>query len=290
MIKYQQRQQLTKLLNYSGDKGIPVRKSIVSLLDEVGIYPFRGKYLLTEQEKKLLKKYIYDFHGEDLDKSVSYEQQNRFDLAKQIPDEKRGGFSVFGSLLNFSGNTNLPFKDGSSAIITPNYVVSCKLEDIELSKITSLIVVENGTNIIRSRELIEILPEKLKSSLILFKGYKDNAAQVNNLLESLSNDCGIYYFFDYDPSGLFMMINLGLRKKSYLLVPERLSPEVISLNKHSYFSRQNSHMQSIYARRNELSFGLRQRIEEMQQKEYAITQENIVAHGLKLEVLALLDE
>jgi len=290
MIKYQQRQQLIKLLNYSGDKGIPVRKSIVSLLDEVGIYPIRGKYLLTEQGKKLLKKYIYDFHGEDLDKTVSYEQQNRFDLAKQIPDEKRGGFSVFGSLLNFSGNTNLPFKDGSSAIITPNYVVSCKLEDIELSKITSLIVVENGTNIIRSRELIEILPEKLMSSLILFKGYKDNAAQVNTLLESLSNDCGIYYFFDYDPSGLFMMINLGLRKKSYLLVPERLSPEVISLNKHSYFSRQNSHMQSIYARRNELSLGLRQRIEEMQQKEYAITQENIVAHGLKLEVLALLDE
>lgn len=290
MITYQQRQQLIKLLNYSGDKGISLGKSIESLLEEVGIYPIRGKYFPTEKEKIILKKYIRDFHGEDLDKNVSYEQQNRFELAKQIPDEKRRRFSVFGSLLNFSGNTNLPFKDGSSAIITPNYVVSCKLEDIELSKITSLIVVENGTNIIRSRELIEILPDKLKGSLILFKGYKDNAAHVNELLERLRDDCGIYYFFDYDPSGLFMMINLGLRKKSYLLVPERLSPEVISLNKHSYFSRQNTHMQSIYARRNELSYGLRQRIEEMNQKEYAITQENIVAHGLKLEVLALTDE
>ena len=32
----------------------------------------------------------------------------------------------------------------------------------------------------------------------------------------------------------------------------------------------------------ELSYGLRQRIEEKNQKEYAITQENIVAHCLKL--------
>ena len=41
-------------------------------------------------------------------------------------------------------------------------------------------------------------------------------------------------------------------------------------------------MLSIYARSNELSYGLRQRIEEKNQKEYAITQENIVAHCLKL--------
>ena len=291
MISAIQRKQLIKLISYTGNKRIPVGKSIMAILDNLGITTVKVRdkdtVLLTTIEKITLKKYIKDVHGEDLEKNTVEDAQKRFDLAKEIPDEKRGRYSVFGSLLNFSGNTSITFKDKSSIVLNPYAIVSCELCNLDTDSITSLVVVENGTNIIKVRELIELLPDPLKDSLILYRGHGDNASWVHSLIEKLNDSCRLYFFFDYDPAGLSMMINEGQKRPSALLLPEALSSDVIRLNKRECFEEQYSHMQSLYEKRNEFNHRLKAHIELMKDKEYAITQENLVAHRIKLEIVPI---
>lgn len=291
MINAIQRKQLIKLISYTGNKRIPVGKSVMEILDNLGISTVKVRdkdtVLLTTMQKLSLKKYIKDVHGEDLEKNTVEDSLKRFDLAKEIPDEKRGHSSVFGSLLNFSGNTTITFKDKSSIAINPNAIVSCEIDNLDTESISSLVVVENGTNIIKVRELIELLPESLKNSLILYKGHGDNAAQVHSLIEKLTDSCKIYFFFDYDPAGLSMMISEGLKRYSSLLLPEELSSDVIRLNKKECFEQQYSYMQSLYEKRNEFSLKIKHHIELMNDREYAITQENMVAHKVRLEIVPL---
>ena len=46
-------------------------------------------------------------------------------------------------------------------------------------------------------------------------------------------------------------------------------------------------MQSLYEKRNEFSLKIKHHIELMNDREYAITQENMVAHKVRLEIVPL---
>lgn len=285
MLNAIQRQLLKKLISYSGTKKIAVRKSILPILEEIGFNVSRGEILLSTEEKLQLIKFVKKKYGENLERNAAETAKDRFELAKEIQDEKRGRKSVFGDLLNFAGNTDLVFKDNTSICLNVNAVVSCELELIDINSISSLVVVENGTNIIRSKELFEILPKSLKSTLILYKGHGDNIKQFHSLIEKLNSECSLYYFFDYDPAGFFMMINEASKRESYLLLPPTLTDEVIRLNKHDCFIDQQKYMQCLYQRLQEFSSELKIHIEYMKKNELAITQENIVSHGLKLDMV-----
>ena len=84
-----------------------------------------------------------------------------------------------------------------------------------------------------------------------------------------------------------MMIREGLKRSSSLLLPEELSSDVIRLNKKECFEEQYSYMQSLYEKRNEFSLKIKHHIELMNDREYAITQENMVANKVRLEIVPL---
>ncbi len=287
MITAIQRGQLLKLINYRGNQWQKVGKSVYSIMEDLGFSMLGGKLLLSEEQKQLIVKYVREHHGEDLEKSYAPYDKSRMALSEVTPDEKRGGYSVFSSMLNFSGNTSLWFTDGSSIKVCPNAVVSCELKILDTSKITSLVVVENGDTIIHAKALITLLPERFKDSLVVFRGYGENVRHVQELVMKLNDECQIAYFFDYDPSGLKMMVAEAKKRKSSLLMPKTLTAEVIRLNKKDKFGPQSNDMKSIYENRDTFSTELRAHIEIIHDREYAITQGNLVAHGIRLEEIML---
>ena len=88
MINAIQRKQLIKLISYTGNKRIPVGRSVMEILDNLGISTVKVRdkdtVLLTTMQKLSLKKYIKDVHGEDLEKNTVEDALKRFDLAKEI--------------------------------------------------------------------------------------------------------------------------------------------------------------------------------------------------------------
>ena len=289
MITGTQRAMLLKLINAKEYEKIKVGKSVKDMMSDLGLNIIGDKICLSTREKQKIIRYIREHHGEDLEKKPQTTDRSRLSRSTLAPNEKRGGYAVFGSMLNFSGNTCLWFKDGTSVGLNTNAILSCDLNTIDISKISSLSVVENGDTIIHAKILPEILPLSYKNSLIVFRGYGENIVLVHNLVKMLSEDCTLGYFFDYDPSGLKMMIAEGKKRDSALLLPKTLPKEVIKLNKKETFNIQYNDLQPLYAQRQNFSQRLREHIENIKDNEYAITQENLVAHRVLLEEVFLTD-
>lgn len=201
MLKRRQLQAIQRLLQSNAQK---VKASLVwKEINEVeGIGEVSGEYIcFTHSELGTLRKLIENIEGVDL-----REQQlegTRTEVAGFAKNEKLSNEAPFASclLLATRSSDGVPLKPGSCECPSKGFL-GVSLEDIDLSEVKQLVLIENG-QAFRDWHLYQF-PEILSNALFVYRGHGSNAQLVKQLFQSLSDDSLKVGFFDFDPAGIDM--------------------------------------------------------------------------------------
>ncbi|MBQ9274985.1 MAG: hypothetical protein IJ228_09235 [Succinivibrio sp.] len=283
MLSLKQEQALRALLGADPTRKRRLAPVLRPLLEEAGLESEAHSVLPAPAFKQALYDYVKHEYGVDLHEEALSGSADRLQRAKSHPDEKRGVRPVFSELLTMAGRAPVPLGGAQSALIAEGTVLSTTKERLDLSRIRRVIVVENGILFTAWQELSGCLPAPWQNSLLIFRGYGGNVSVVRELLAALPPECEVALYFDCDPAGLCMMLEYCSLHKAMLLLPLRseLGFEVLAKNKKEAFSAQYPQFKSLLLRR-DLSPALLQFLEYMHSEGLALTQENLLAHKVRL--------
>ncbi|MCF9047272.1 DUF7281 domain-containing protein [Acinetobacter nectaris] len=148
-------------------------------------------------------------------------KQNRVALIDYYKDEKIGGFNVFADQLVFASiSAELPLKTGAVNIGFQGLLATTTLDQVDISAIKRLMIVENGAMINRLFDWQDNLSCDWKNSLFLYRGHGHNINIVLNLLENLPETSSIAFYGDLDPYGIHIATHLNRIKPLGIVVPK----------------------------------------------------------------------
>lgn len=283
----------------------------------VNIGEVKGKrIILTQKDRIQLEKY-FDHHLGQPIRHLSLDTADRLIAAKQSNEEKFARGSVFESLLNIARHQKpLPIIEQLAMFTPPGMVISTPLHHLDFEAITQIIVTENGQLLTHWSELIPCLPLHLQHALILYRGHGSNQNLLKTVLEQTPSHCEIVLFYDFDPAGLAMALELTRQhlneatRNVSLLLPASLiendlgtpvtplSPinlifeSLISLSKPEIFHAQHTQLSWLENQFADMDKTdpvnkLAGMIGFMRQHQIAITQEHMVAHNMPLGIMSL---
>ena len=175
---------------------------------------------LSESDLDVLR-VLYGKHVKT-EPEVTYDSNaDRISLADHRIDEKSGNASVFGEQLWFAAiNAQLPLKSGEMHIAHPGVTTAVSLEHLAVEKIRKLIIIENGTMLVRISDWYQQVPLEWQDSLFLYRGHGKNCRSVNQLLEVLPEECPVAVYTDFDLYGLNIANNFNLIRPVSVMVPQ----------------------------------------------------------------------
>lgn len=214
------------------------------ICDEVNIGQLNGKKIhFTFDDLALLESYGDKLYGSSII-AINLDAKNRMESSEHTPEDKWSQRGVFEALLPMARSQRLPLpvKDDSTYITPPGVVVSLQPDMIDIAKIESLLVVENGTLMTHWYELIPLLPKKFQSSLIIYRGHGQNQNMLVDLIGNLADDIPVGVFYDFDGAGFDMALNLAEIRAITILYPSHWheihklpNEQLKKLNKHDSF-------------------------------------------------------
>jgi len=234
------------------------RKSIVNdsklwreICDEVNVGHLNGKKInFTFDDLSLLESYGDNLYGSPII-DINLDAKDRMESSEGTSNDKWSQRGVFEALLPMARGKRLPLpvRDDSSIITPSGVVVSLTPDKIDLAKIESLLIIENGTLMTHWNELIPLLPKEYQSSLIVYRGHGQNQNMLVELISNLSDDIPIGIFYDFDGAGYDMALNLAEIRNISILHPgkwneiHKLPNEVFKkLNKQDSFLDQTEQL------------------------------------------------
>ncbi len=229
---------------------------------------------------------IENFYREQLATVAVSPEDDRVATARNIADEKLAKQGVFESYLNFAGRGRIPLLDGSSFQVPAGGIFSCRQETLDISRISRLVLVENGALLTHAGELVSLLPESYAEALILYRGHGENVRLVKEFISSLGDTVRIAGYFDYDAAGMRLADEYHRLCKLELIVPGRdsLTDEVISLNKDQEYSKQQKYLKSLRENK-DFSEEFQAELAFIENSKLALTQENLLAHQSLLRII-----
>ncbi len=209
---------------------------------------------------------------------------DRVATARNNSDEKLAKQGVFESFLNFAGKGRIPLVDGSSFQVPSGGIFSCRQETLDISRISCVVLVENGAMLTHAWDLASLLPEPYAEALILYRGHGENVRLVKELISSLGSDVRTAGYFDYDAAGMRIADEYHKLCPLELIVPDRdgLSDEVVSLNKDREYAQQQKYLKNLKANK-DFSEEFLAEIDFIENNKLALTQENLLAHQSRLK-------
>ncbi|MGK5737100.1 MULTISPECIES: DUF7281 domain-containing protein [Acinetobacter] len=148
-------------------------------------------------------------------------QQNRMTLVDYFKDEKIGGFNVFADQLVFaSARVELPLKTGYVNIAFKGLLTTTTLENVEISAIQRLVIIENGAMMTRLFDWYQNLEVEWQNSLFVYRGHGANVKVVIQLLEQLPRDTSVAFYGDFDPYGINIASHFYKFHSLALIMPE----------------------------------------------------------------------
>jgi len=229
---------------------------------------------------------IENYFNKVLGKSIldiDLDVETRLEASSFFSNEKWASGGVFEVMLSMTGRGIIPgIKDAIEA--QPNIVYSMKLRDIDVTKISKLIIVENGELITNWELVIPSLPLEYQSAIAVFRGYGKNQKYLNELICKVRPDTKVGVFFDYDAAGIDMALKLAEHRVIDLIIPSILPEDVIAKSKLEEFGNQ---FEQLTRRLNspDTPYEIREVLKNLENNKLAITQEHLITHGVPLKLI-----
>ena len=272
----------------------------------------KGKRIAISLDDRIrLEKFLNKQLGQPI-RELSLQAADRLLAAQQSNNEKLAKGTVFDSLINLAQSEKpLPIRNEFALYTAPNLVMSAPLAQIDADAIEQVVVVENGQMLTHWQQLLPQLPSNFQQALIVYKGHGSNQQQVQTLLRDTSSTCQIALFFDFDPAGLKMALELCAtlpQHKVHLVLPADISSDntvleqLQQLNKPDAYHQQHAQLKWLVqwleqhtadanslpdSLQDSLPDSLQEIVQRMQQYQLAVTQEHLIAHKVALDMLSV---
>lgn len=206
-----------------GAEAVAFNKIWKSLHNELAIGKVIGKKLhLSSSDRDALRQHFLVSVG--LDPLLDEVSGDRLEVAAHMSDEKWATQTVFSrQVLVKNLCCNISLKTGD-AVTPPGSALYIDPELIQLSNEAVITIVENGSVFNQWHEVI-IDSERVKNSLVVYRGHSQDAASVSQWLSALPEYIETVAAVDLDPSGLLIASSLGVNA---VLLPEKF--ELIPLD------------------------------------------------------------
>lgn len=284
--------QVKKLLVNRPSK-IKLNVSIKEIMEVVEIGDeINGFALFENKDFRILEDFATEHFGKDfLISKIDF--TNRFTAASAVANEKSARQGVFESMLNVAAMDNaLYFKDGTLVKLNLGIVSSLspeQVQNLDVSKIKKLCVLENGVPLINLDKVLKALPQEYQDIIFIYRGHGQNEAIVKDLIRSLNDEALVFLFFDYDIPGLKMATMFkALHDNSKVLIPTENSViELLRFNKSELFRAQALTQSEYLMFKDKSAQGDRvsKEILYLQDKHLSLTQEAIIANGKELTTI-----
>ena len=265
-------------------------KEIMKIV-EIGT-EINGFALFEHKDFRVLEDFATEHFGKDfLISKIDF--TNRFTAASSVANEKSARQGVFESMLNVAAMDNaLYFKDGTLVKLNLGIVSSLspeQVQNLDVSKIKKLCVLENGVPLINLDKVLKDLPQEYQDIIFIYRGHGQNEAIVKDLIRSLNDEALVLLFFDYDIPGLKMATMFkALHDNSKVLIPTENSViERLRSNKSELFRAQALTQSEYLMFKDKSAQGDRvsKEILYLQDKHLSLTQEAIIANGKELTTI-----
>lgn len=282
-------------------EGATVRLSAkwMAISDEygVGVKVGRSQLRLSDRDLDRLSSALSSFLGVKNPLLINFDS-DRLTLAKETAQEKLSKSRAF-SLIRVASTEGLITVKGSDDLIfhqlyiPKGMILSLSLDKLIIDEFSykNIIIIENGAAIENWSKIVRLLPDELASdSLFIYRGHGNEQRELLNKLSSLSSVIKIFFFGDYDPSGIDIAINTiskGVAGKDVLIIaPARKKDIVKSMSKPDIFMKQSKVIDRI-KNLSGISKDLSNILDHLGENGFAVTQETLIAHRIKLDYYCL---
>lgn len=180
----------------------------------------KGELHLSDSDLEMLR-ILYSKHVKTKPEIEYSAHADRISLADHRIDEKSGNGNVFGNQLWFASiGAILPLKTGDMHIAHHGVNIAVGIENLAIKQIKKLIIVENGTMLVKLQDWSKQIPMQWQDSLILYRGHGKHTKMVNQILEASPDDCLVAVYGDFDLYGLNIVNNFNSIRPVYLIAPE----------------------------------------------------------------------
>lgn len=208
---------------------------------------------------------------------------DRIALACVTHNEKLSRAPIFAMSINVARPNNLPIFTPDGFTSTPkNTALTIMNGELDMSRFNKIVLIENGSLFANWASLK--LPEECADALLIYRGHGAGIKTTYNLLRARPATCVLYGFFDFDPAGLAMSLEVGCDRT---ILPANIAAifegdNFRRLNKEERFHRQ-------WARKGQF---LKDRcckqlipiVEVIENLKVALTQEALISLDIKLGV------
>lgn len=201
--------------------------------------------------------------------------QNRLSTATHFNDEKWATGGVFDECLIFAcPTTPVPTKAGER-FGGRGCVIGVEYNEIATVKIDKMIVVENATLIRYCDDWYHLLPNEWQSAIFLYRGQRQNARYVLDLMASLADETKVAIYADFDLAGLDIVANFAKYKSVGIVVPKAWQ---------TFDGKHRDNQPLLFARQNTIQRRYHSTIladiyKHISTHKLAITQENVLSLG-----------
>lgn len=180
----------------------------------------KGKLYLSDSDLEILH-ILYSKHVKTKPEIEYSAHADRISLADHRIDEKSGNGNVFGNQLWFASiGTALPLKTGNMDIAHHGVTTAVSIEHLTIEQMKKIIIVENGTMLVKLHTWSKQIPIQWQDSLILYRGHGKHTKILNLLLSALPDDCLVAVYGDFDLYGLNIANHFNSIRPVYLMAPE----------------------------------------------------------------------
>lgn len=272
---------------------VPAKGDWLAMHEEWGVGRLRGGYLhLSLEDREVMRQRAIQLYRAD-PMTLDLEK-DRTALTEETANEKLSRQRAFGRLLRVAvpdhGVTiSTSGQDGELFLPTPpGVLLSVEPTQLRLdtARIARVLVIENAQLVERWWEVVPLLPEAWRrNTLIAYRGHRHDLRSLLEWIKQHREHITLGFYGDFDPYG----VRIGLRNYASLVPPERfwlIGPEDASTipraaNKPDTFTSHESTLRYL-ERYTPTSSGFRTLIEDIRKGRWAVTQEALLAHTIRL--------
>lgn len=275
---------------------VKITKAWKALVDEYDIGIKVGNYLELsasdfDRLQAMLNHFMQCDHAAFLDTS-----KTRAQIAAVTPEEKASSARAF-SLVRLAPSdgyitlSELGTRQHESVRVLAGTFLAVTLEqlNLEVDNFKSIIIIENGATIEQWWDIVPLLPVELQTNtLFIYRGHGNEMKRLMKRLAQIQNPATTMYFFgDYDPSGIEIGMTSIFRRLPNtafgLIAPEACLDVTARMSKPDTFIKQERALARIQ-KRTDIAPAIQTLATHMRDNKLAVTQEVLVARGVRLEV------
>lgn len=211
---------------------------------------------------------------------------SRSQISSTFANEKISMRPVFSELVWGARHPSRPIRiNGASTSIPRGSCLAFDYRGLEVDADDCVVIVENGEAFLAADTFT--MPAPYKEAIWIYRGHTENQSAVRALVKQLAGTCPVVGFFDCDPAGVLLGLQMGV---SALLLPVgwnqhyRSHPAASEFNKTALFHRQEEKLRNLRPTLLPPALAV---VDAILTGEWSLTQEHMAAHYVPLEIVSI---